>query len=340
VRDDPPLAKKADQFVKLRLTYLRDANIGVFDFDFDQTWMSFFLDADGRVLSRYGSRSAASAENHNSLEGLADTMDRVLALHKESREQYGPPVPAPAVKRPGDLPGLGFLGYAGSCVRCHMVHEGLFEEKRRAGKLEPSDLWLYPVPETIGLTLDTKFGNAVQRVLPGSAAARAGVRVGDEIRAANGTPILTIADLEHVLNGVPAKGRLTLDLARGVRERQVVLDLDGDWKRWDVSWRKSIRVMSKRQSAFVRGLALVAPADRKKLGIAEDAIAFRLNAIAGEAQKAGLEKDDIVIAFDGKREVIYQNAQLYMYLEHKSGDTMKVTVLRAGKEETVDLIVP
>jgi len=334
------MAKKAEQFVKLRLTFLRGVDIGIFDFDFDQTWMAFFLDADGRVLSRYGSRSAGSAESHNSLEGLADTMDRVLALHRELREQYGPPVPVAAAKRPGDLPGLNFLGYAGSCVRCHMVHESLFEQKRREGKLQPGDLWLYPVPETIGLTLDTKFGNAIRNVLPESAAARAGIRAGDEVRAANGMPILTIADLQYVLNAIPAKGRLTLDLARGARDRQVVLDLDGDWKRWDVSWRKSIRQMSKRQSAFVRGLALVAPGDRKKLGIAANAIGFRLNAVAGEAQNAGLQKDDIVVAFDGKREVIYQHAQLYMYLEHKSGDTMKVTVLRAGKEETVDLLVP
>jgi hypothetical protein len=340
VRDDPRLARKAEQFVKLRLTFLRGVDIGIFDFDFDQTWMGFFLDADGRVLSRYGSRSAASADSHNSVDGLGETMDRVLALHQKRRAQHGPPVPVAAPKEPADLPGLNFLGYAGSCVRCHMVHESLFEQKRRDGKLEPSDLWLYPVPETIGLTLDGKLGNVVAAVLPGSAAAKAGVRVGEEVRAANGTLLLTVADLEHVLNSLPAKARLTLDLARDANERQVILELDSDWKRWDVSWRKSIRMLTRRQSAFVRGLALVAPGDRKKLGIAENAIGFRLNSVAGEAQKTGLQKDDIVIAFDGKREVIYRQAQLYMYLEHKSGDTMKVTVLRAGKEETVDVVVP
>jgi serine protease Do len=340
VRDDPTLAKKAEQFVKLRLTFLRGVDIGLFDFDFDQTWMAFFLDANGRVYSRYGSRSAASSESHNSVQGLADTLERVLALHKQRREQHGPPAPMPEPKRPTDLPGLNALGFGGSCVRCHMVHEGLFEQKRRDGKLEPGDLWLYPVPETIGLTLDPKLGTVVRDVLPDSAAAKADLHAGDEVRAANGTAILTIADLQHVLNGLPAKARLTLDLTRGARQLQVVLDLDNDWKRWDVSWRRSVRNMSRRQSAFVRALALVAPGDRKKLGIPEKAIGFRLNALGGEAQNAGLQKDDIVIAFDGKREVIYQNAQLYMYLEHKKGDTMKVTVLRAGKEETVDLLVP
>jgi hypothetical protein len=340
VREDPKVARKAEQFVKLRLTYLRGLDVALFDFDFDQTWMSFFLDADGHIYSRYGNRNAASADSHNSLDGLLDTMDRVLTVHSEVSQQPGPPTPVPAPQRAHELPGLNALGYGGSCVRCHMVHEGLFEQKRREGKLEPSDLWLYPNPETIGLTLDAKFGNVVRGIVPGSAASKAGVRIGDEVRRANGTRVLTIGDLEHVLNGLPNKTQLTLDLARGSRTRQVALELDSDWKRWDVSWRKSVRLMSQRRSAFIRALALIPAGERNKLGIAQGGIGFRLKESTGETQKAGLKKDDIVIAFDGKREVIYRQAQLYMYLEHKSGDTMKVTVLRDGNEETVDLIVP
>ncbi len=340
MRDDPKISKKSEQFVKLRMTFLRNADIGLFDFDFDQTWMAFFLDADGHVLSRYGSRDAASSESHNSTEGLLDIMDRVLALSKELNALSGPRLPGPASRSPADLPGLHQLGYAGSCVRCHMVHEAMYEQKRRDRKLQPSDLWRYPVPETIGLTMDSKFGNVVRAVAADSFAARAGMKPGDEIHRANGAHVLSIADLEHVLNGVPSKTQLTLQVERATRLRIMTLDLDGDWKRWDVSWRKSVRMLTHRQSAFVRGLALVAGGDRKKLGIDQDAIGFRLMNSMGEAQRAGLEKDDIVIAFDGKKKVPYREPQLYMYIEHKSGDKMEVTVLRNGKEQTVTLIVP
>ena len=67
------------------MTYLRGANIGLFEYDYDQTWMSFFLDADGRVISRYGSRDSTSADSHNTPAGLRNTMHEVLAAHQETR---------------------------------------------------------------------------------------------------------------------------------------------------------------------------------------------------------------------------------------------------------------
>src|ERR1700756_5307920 len=97
-------------FVLLRITQLRGVNVALFNYDYDQTWMSFFLDADGRVYCRYGSRSSVSAENHNSVDGLLDTMDRVLALHNLLADQHGPLPPPPATVRPTDLPGVNALG--------------------------------------------------------------------------------------------------------------------------------------------------------------------------------------------------------------------------------------
>ena len=59
-----------------------------------------------------------------------------------------------------------------------------------------------------------------------------------------------------------------------------------------------------------------------------------------DAQKAGLRKDDVIVAFDGKHQVPYRNPAMFMYLEHQSGDKMEVTFLRDGKEQKASLAVP
>src|SRR5262249_942514 len=83
LRGDKPIQKMCEDFVLLRMTYLRGVNLSLFRYDYDLTWMGFFLDADGRVYSRYGSRDAGSADSQNSAEGLLYTMQEVRRLHRE-----------------------------------------------------------------------------------------------------------------------------------------------------------------------------------------------------------------------------------------------------------------
>src|SRR5262249_5626441 len=72
-----------------------------FDFDYDLTWMGFFLDAGGHVYGRYGGRGAESAEGRVSLAGLRYAMDAPLAPHPRGgpaggrRHGAAPPPPAP-----------------------------------------------------------------------------------------------------------------------------------------------------------------------------------------------------------------------------------------------------
>ncbi|MBY0523638.1 MAG: PDZ domain-containing protein [Gemmataceae bacterium] len=324
----------------LRMTYLRGVNVNLFTYDYDQTWMAFFMDADLRIYSRYGSRDAASADAHNSAEGLLHTMKRVLEVHKEesANEQPAPMLPKALV--PAEMPGLSALGYGGSCVRCHMVHEAKIYQKRKEGKLELADMWLYPLPDNIGMQIDPKVGNVVRAVTPNSFAAKAGLKEGDHVHRANGTRILTIADIQFVLSSLEPKSKLTLEVQRGSKLLKAEMELEGDWRRWDVSWRKSIRLLSNRWSQLPRSLKAIPAEERTKLGIKDGDLGLRLLNNVAEAQKAGLQKDDVLVAFDGKRSVIYRQAHLYMYLEHKSGDKMEVTYVRDGKEATATLIVP
>lgn len=321
------------------MTYLRGVDLNQFTYDYDQTWMAFFLDAEGRIYSRYGSRDASFAESHNSISGLEYTMEQVLRVHQEEAgKEKSPREPLPQ-RRPADIPALHTLGYGGSCVRCHMVHEALIAQRKKDGKFTRGDFWLYPPPENVGLTLDRFKGDVVREVKADSFADRAGLKAGDRLRSANGTRVLTRADLEFVLNGLETKSQLTLVAERDGREVTAALDLDGDWRRWDTSWRKSVYVTMMR-TPFGRALRPVSMERRQKLGIADRDLAFRLADVNDELRKTGFQADDVLVAFDGKRRVPYKRPECYPYLEHASGDKMEITVLRDGKEEAVEFVVP
>jgi hypothetical protein len=338
VRGDKNIVKMSEQFVLLRLTYMRGVNIGLFAYDYDMTWMSFFLDAEGRIYSRYGSRDSTSPDSHNSAAGLIHTMEEVLRVHKEETAKERPAYQLPPALRPEDLPAMRALGYAGSCGRCHMLNESLATQQRKDGKKGAS--WFYPLPDTIGIKLDRTKGNEVVEIAAGSFADKAGLKAGDVLRSANETRLITIADFQSVLNGLEPRSRLTLALERAGKPVTAVLELDGDWRRADVSWRKSVRIRATVGGNLSRFLTPLSEGDKKNVGIPGQDIAFRLAESKGEADAAGLRKGDIILAFDGKRQLPYRHPQYYWYIEHASGDKMEVTYLRDGKEATTTVVLP
>src|SRR5262249_37932907 len=118
-----------------------------------------------------------------------------------------------------------------------------------------------------------------------------------------------------------------------------VLELEGDWRRTDSSWRMSARRGGFR-SNFIRSLRALTADEKTKLAIPLDQIAFRLMESKAEVQGAGLRKDDIIIAFDGKRKIPLRNPQLYILLEHVSGDKVEITFIRDGKEQMATIVMP
>ena len=76
-----------------------------------------------------------------------------------------------------------------------------------------------------GLGLDEARGAVVTRVHPGSAAAGAGLRVGDVILAANGQPIRDAESLRNFQGLQPANARITLDVRRNGKPLQVTTGL-------------------------------------------------------------------------------------------------------------------
>ena len=87
-------------FIPVRQVEMKGVDLSLFQFDHDLNWAAMFINADGVIYARYGTQSAAGADAYNSIEGLRQTMLRVLQLHRgypgnmaELRGKRGPTSP-------------------------------------------------------------------------------------------------------------------------------------------------------------------------------------------------------------------------------------------------------
>ncbi len=334
MRQDREIQARAKDFVFLRMTRMNGVDLNRFVFDYDLTFMAFFLAPDGQVLSRYGGRDADSAEHRLSARGLLNAMSEVLRLHESEGAPPSPPAPPPST--PEDIPAMAALtkGHTEACIHCHMVNDARYEQQRRDGTFRKASLWRYPLPENLGLSLDLDENNLVRKVHKGSPADRAGVRAGDRLHSARGIRTLTAADLQFALDGVGNDSKLALTVEREGKPTSVTLELPEGWRHQDLSWRKSIRELPPHGGFY--GVPL-AEDERAKQGIRGDHIAFRVQYVhpPSTAARAGLRAGDVIVAVDGKRQLPYRQLRSYFPLEHEAGDRVEVVVLRGGKEETV-----
>ena len=59
------------------------------------------------------------------------------------------------------------------------------------------------------------------------------------------------------------------------------------------------------------------------------------------AHKAGVKKDDILVGFDGRSDILRETDLIaYSLHEKKSGDTIKVDLVRNGTAKTIELKLP
>src|SRR5262245_2995011 len=154
-----------------------------FEFDYDLTWYVFLLNADETVYGRYGGRDAADAEARLSLKGLRHAMGRALEAHQT------PPPARPLAGRPQRAEDFHAAGRHKGCIHCHNVNEFRRADLQAAGKWERESLWVYPLPENVGITLDVDAGDRVKSVAAGSAAATAGLKPGDRLAGLIGYPV-------------------------------------------------------------------------------------------------------------------------------------------------------
>lgn len=99
------------------------------------------------------------------------------------------------------------------------------EQIKKTGKVSRGSLGAVVQPldslNSQALKLPDSRGALVNEVVSGSAAARAGVQVGDVIRSVNGTAVNTYSDLPPLIGALPPGSRVTIGLIRDGKQREV-----------------------------------------------------------------------------------------------------------------------
>jgi serine protease Do len=307
---------------------MRGVDLDLFDFDYDLTWMGFFLHPDGIVYGRYGGRDADSADSRVSLAGLCYALETALAQHRRTETRH-PPLQTKPPRTVEQYPATRRLPER-ACIHCHQVYDLRRESLQMAGKWRLDELWVYPLPENIGLTLDIDRGDRVARVAADSPAARAGIQAGDRLLTVNEQSIASFADLQYALHRAPARGTLNIAWQHENQTRKAELALPEGWRKTDLSWRWSLRGVD--PPPWVQGDDLSVE-EKKALGLSAKRLAFRQGPfVSAPARQAGIRQNDIILGVDGKAlDMSERQFGAYIRLNYRVGDRVTYNVLRRGK---------
>ncbi|MCO6455596.1 MAG: PDZ domain-containing protein [Pirellulaceae bacterium] len=310
----------------MRLAQIQHSNLKLFDFDYDLTFVVFFLNADQQVYARYGGRDSSGPDTRQSLAGLRHTMQRVLVEHGAREPRFAP--------RPGGEPlyvsEFTAEGSFGHCIHCHQVKEAQHNRLKLAGQWRVDLAHRFPLPDNLGIGLEVNRGNVVRTVAADSPAAAAGLAAGDELHQLADVPIHSFADAQWALDRAPASGKLAVTWQRGGQRRTSQLELPADWRRTDISWRPSMQKLLASARLFGPDLT---PQEKRALGLQPEQLAFRQQQrVPQQAQAAGIRADDIILGFDGEQlEMDAYQFQTHVRQHYVQGESVLVHLLRQGQ---------
>ncbi len=359
VDTDPVIRPLLDKFVCVRIVGTNGLDLRTFQFDTDQSFAVFLLNADGTIYGRFGTRSHRTEwVGDVSIAGMAKALQGGLALHAaypaNKADLAGKRGPEPVFATPEQFPSLkgkysSQLNYSGdvvkSCIHCHQLGDALRDYYRSSDKPIPEQvLFPYPHPKAIGLTLDPKEMATIVAVTPGSPAAAAGFKAGDRIQSLAGQTLISTADVQWVLHQTPAAGaRVAAVIERDGTEKSLSLSLTEGWRRADdISWRVSSWGLSRMATGGLR-LEATTPEFRQQARVSGNAMALRVKS-AGKygahaaARNAGFQEGDLLISVNGRTD-LQTEADLFSYAvtQLHPGRNVPVQVVRNGKTLTLQL---
>ncbi len=335
-------------------------DLSLFQFDYDLSMATVFMNADKTIYARYGSRSGQGEDGQLiSMEGLRETLQGVLKLHqdypantkllagKQPRpvKQQRPEEFAELKRFKSENPDPGTV--MKNCMHCHQIRDAERTDFRRQRQPIPDEvLHPWPLPAVLGLELDVQTRSTVGRVSPDSPAKQAGFQEGDELVSLAGQPIVSLADVQWVLHSMSADD-IFVTLSAKVRRDSTVqvlsLMLPRGWRsRSDISWRTTTWDLRRMATG---GLVLEALPDerREKLKLEDNQPALYVKYVGqyGEhavGKNAGFQKDDVLLEFDGQS-VRATETDLLAYVAKNCmpGKKVPVTILRGEKRMMLTL---
>ncbi|HXD88169.1 MAG TPA: Trx7/PDZ domain-containing (seleno)protein [Urbifossiella sp.] len=356
VDKDPVLRPLLDKFVRVRVVSTNGLDLSLFQYDYDQSFAAFFLNADGTIYGRFGTRShRTNWLGDVSIDGLAKALDGALELHsgypRNKPALAAKRGPAPIFSVPEKFPSLGKYGpkldYAGkvvqSCIHCHQIGDAIKAVHRSKKEPLPLEvLFPYPHPKSQGLVFDPKERATVKEIAPDSAAEKSGFKAGDRLRSLDGQPLLSIADVQWVLHGASGDGaRIAADVIRDGKPTTLTLNLERGWReRDDISWRTSSWWLRRMATG---GMKLENIEGARPVGVPKDGMALLVRYLGatgphGAAKAAGLRMGDVIVAFDGRTDLLRETDVFAHALRLKRiGDKVAVRAVRDGKPLEVSL---
>lgn len=190
-----------------------------------------------------------------------------------------------------------------------------------------------------GFKLPDSRGALVNDLVPGSAAARSGLEVGDVIRSVNGTRINTFSDLPPLIGALAPGSKVRLGVLRDGRERELtatLTELSEDAERGNARPDTAAQAPPQAGANALLGLEvadLTAP-QRKQLGL-ETGEGVRITRVNGQSARAARLSPGMVILQVGRApvgSVAALNKQLSGY---SKGDVVMLLVRANGNSAFV-----
>ena len=358
---DLELITLMNQFVCVRIVQAWGLDLSLFQYDMNQSWAAFFLNADSVIYGRYGTRAAQRDDKAITIEGFSKALEGAVDLHrrylieptKVKADLSAKIGPKPRWDKPDDIPviqrtvrwGKPLGKMTGSkqteCLHCHFVPAADMMSTLDAGEPIPDQaLWAYPLPETVGWTLDPKEMAKITKVGIKSQAEKAGFQAGDAMIRINQQPIISIADIQWILHQAGEEDTLSVQVKRNDQQLNLELSLETGWRRKDeFASRVSSWDFFKVKLFGVNQLEALTDSESAELDLPAGQTALRIVKLAPswggmnqDVRKAGLQEGDIIIQVDDTTKLSDHSEILaYLVQSKRSGEILNLVVLREGK---------
>lgn len=356
-REDPKMAELMDQFVCVRMVQAWDMDLSLFQTDSNLSWVVYFMNPDKTLYGRYG--HGRNSDTDISVEGFRAACEEALQLHAQfpqvKASLAGKIGPAPQWAVPQQIPDIAKQQTADpakgprfkkvttdpkGCIHCHHVEMGIVRDAyQKQGRWTDANLWRFPMPDAVGLTMDPKQAATVAAAAPGGAGAKAGFKAGDKITHFAGQPVISIADLQWVLEHTGETGSIAAKIDRGGKSSTLTLKLQPGWRRnGDFAWRTICWHL--RQQLIGFNCETLSEEQRRELKLPSSAFGFKVrklppNWVKGlnkTPQAAGLKEGDIVLGVDRIAERWSESRWIaYFAQEKRPGDPVRIQVLRGDQ---------
>jgi len=318
--------------VRVRLVKIAGMDLRRFEFDFDLTWYVFFLNADETIYGRFGGRDPSDAEARISTKGLRYAMDRALEAHKS------PPAVKPLAGKPLLAEDFEAAKRHKGCIHCHNINEFRRSDLKALGTWDRTSVWVYPLPENVGITLDNDAGDRVKAVAAGSAAEKTGLKPGDRLLKLNGYSVASFGDATYAFHMAPVKGLISVSWIRDGKEQSGTLEVADGWRKTNLTWRPSM--LDILPSLPFSGDELT-DAEKKSLGLDVKRAAIRQDPeVHATLKAAGVKGGDVLIGYDGKS-VDGDTGKLLGFVRRNYlvGDEITLNIIRDGKPVDLKLVL-